>query len=71
MSLYASFKKWLLPEHVREQDVLVELIEGESKRLDGAIDELHKERRVAKRDRIVMARLFDDTLQAMSKGMKR
>lgn len=67
MSLLAWLKDKLPSTMASEKEELVHRIEEETKRLKGAVNELTREVRVVKKERVEMTKVFDEALEAISK----
>lgn len=65
MSLLSWFKHKISPSIADEKQQLVERIEEETARLNGAVSNLTEEVRIVRKERVAMSKLFDDALQAM------
>lgn len=71
MSLLAWLKDKLPTPMAREKEELVHRIEEETQRLKGAVNELTREVRVVKKERMEMTKVFDEALEAISKEYRK
>lgn len=71
MSLLSWFKHRVSPSIADEKQQLVERIEEETARLNGAVSNLTDEVRIVRKERVAMSKLFDDALQAMNKEYRK
>lgn len=71
MAFFSRIKEWISPSMYSEKRAIVHRIEEETKRLNGALDDLSREVKTVRKDRAAMTKVFDDALQAMNKDYRK
>lgn len=63
--IYAWISRRIFGSRIPENKIIVEQIEKETERLNGAVANLTQETKIVKRHRVEMSQVLDDTLRAM------
>lgn len=71
MTLFSRIREWISPSMAGEKKQLVERIEEESERLNGAVSDLTRQVRIVRKERMEMNKMFDDALDKMSREYRK